>query len=278
MSTPEPAPSIEAEEGAVTLVRPRLRPPPPPPPRIFDRDETRFADAAMLEELTSLRGQYGHLRDEALIEAMSHHAFAGRVAAVSSFGAESVVLLHMMAKVDPTIPVIFLNTGKLFGETLRYRDRLQDQLGLTDIRSLRPHPFDERRDDPDGDLWSRDPDKCCNFRKVLPLNAAMAPFRAELTGRKRFQTATRQKMQVIEIAAGRFKINPLTDWDMDALDAYMERHRLPRHPLVADGFLSIGCMPCTQRVKPGEGYRSGRWAGLDKDECGIHDNVAGDGI
>lgn len=278
MSAAESAVPIIAEEGAVSLVRPRLRPPPPPPPRVFDRDETRFADAAMLEELARLRAAFGHLRDEAMIAAMARDAFVGKVAAVSSFGAESVVLLHMMATVDPTIPVIFLNTGKLFGETLRYRDRLQDQLGLTDIRSLRPHPFDEKRDDPEGDLWSRDPDECCNFRKVVPLNAAMAPFRAELTGRKRFQTATRQKMQVIEIAAGRFKINPLADWDMDALEAYVERHRLPRHPLVADGFLSIGCMPCTQRVKPGEGYRSGRWAGLDKDECGIHDNVAGDGI
>lgn len=277
MNLPEPA-SVALEEGAVTTLRPRLRPPPPPPPRIFDRDEQRFVDPARQAELDDLRARFGHLRDEALIAAMARDAFAGKVAVVSSFGSESVVLLHLMAKVDPAIPVIFLNTGKLFGETLRYRDRLQDQLGLTDIRSLRPHPVDERRDDPDGDLWSRDPDKCCNFRKVIPLQKAMEPFRAELTGRKRFQTATRQKMQVIEIAGGRFKINPLADWSVEALDAYIETHRLPRHTLVADGFLSIGCMPCTQRVQPGEDYRSGRWAGLAKDECGIHDNVAGDGI
>jgi len=182
----------------------------------------------------------------------------------------------MAAKVAPTVPVIFLNTGKLFGETLRYRDRLQDKLGLTDIRAIHPHPDDTAKLDPNGDLWSRDPDACCNFRKTLPLQRALKPFRAQITGRKRFQTSARSTMKPIGVHGDKFKINPLTDWDLNALNAYIDEHKLPKHPLVKDGYLSIGCMPCTERVKEGGDYRSGRWVGRDKDECGIH--IDGDGI
>jgi phosphoadenosine phosphosulfate reductase len=189
-----------------------------------------------------------------------------------------VVLLHLIAQIDPSVPVIFLNTGKLFGETLRYRDRLQEKLGLTDVRAIGPHPDDTRTLDNDGTLWSRDPDSCCNFRKVLPLRRAMAPFEAEITGRKRFQTLARTGMAPLELNGTRFVVNPLWSWSLEDLKNHILAHDLPRHPLVEDGFLSIGCMPCTQRVKDGESYRSGRWAGSDKDECGIHENIEGDGI
>jgi len=168
--------------------------------------------------------------------------------------------------------------ASFFGETLRYRDRLQQKLGLTDLRSIAPHPDDERALDPDGTLWSRDPDACCNFRKVIPLRRALSGFEAEITGRKRFQTVARADMGPIELNGTRFVVNPLHGWSLADLVAHIEKHELPRHPLVADGFLSIGCMPCTQRVKAGEDYRSGRWAGTSKDECGIHENVEGDGI
>ncbi len=205
--------------------------------------------------------------------------FAGRIAIISSFGAESVILLHIAAQIDPTVPVIFLNTGKLFGETLRYRDRLQNQLGLTDIRSIAPHPQDLLSKDPKGSLWQSDTDGCCHIRKVLPQARAVAPFEALVTGRKRFQTNARQQMDIVERDTdGRYRINPLANWTLDELQAYIEEHNLPRHPLVKDNFVSIGCMPCTQRVEDGEDYRSGRWAGDDKDECGIHLNVDGDGI
>ena len=205
--------------------------------------------------------------------------FAGRIAIISSFGAESVILLHIAAQIDPTVPVIFLNTGKLFGETLRYRDRLQNQLGLTDIRSIAPHPQDLLSKDPKGSLWQSDTDGCCHIRKVLPQARAVAPFEALVTGRKRFQTNARQQMDIVERDTdGRYRINPLANWTLGELQAYIEEHNLPRHPLVKDNFVSIGCMPCTQRVEDGEDYRSGRWAGDDKDECGIHLNVDGDGI
>jgi phosphoadenosine phosphosulfate reductase len=205
-----------------------------------------------------------------LVELALTGELAGRTAVVSSFGAESAVLLHMVAQVDPNTPILFLNTGKLFGETLRYRDRLQDVLGLGDIRSLAPSQEARQAADPDGTLWSRDTDSCCNFRKVVPLARALKPFAAQITGRKRFQTRERAEMQPVEFHDGRLRFNPLWQWNRDALETYMQEHKLPRHPLVEDGYPSIGCMPCTRRVQAGEDYRAGRWSGLDKDECGIH--------
>tara|TARA_R110000824_G_scaffold399843_1_gene605943 strand:+ start:29866 stop:30675 length:810 start_codon:yes stop_codon:yes gene_type:complete len=244
--------------------------------------------------LESLRARYPDLVGGDLLEAMIKTEFPGDIAVVSSFGAESAVLLHMVAEIDPTTPVIFLNTGKLFGETLRYRDRLQERLGLTDLRAASPHPSDLQARDPHGGLWNTDPDACCFVRKVLPLERALKGFSASITGRKRFQTSTRASMHPIEeeavrgtdpkAASGslgtRFKINPLAFWGQEELESYTESHRLPRHPLVKDNYLSIGCMPCTERVPEGGSYRDGRWVGRDKDECGIHlpVNTDGDGI
>jgi phosphoadenosine phosphosulfate reductase len=204
--------------------------------------------------------------------------FAGRTAVVSSFGAESAVLLQLVAQVDPTTPILFINTGKLFGETLRYRDRLQDVLGLTDIRTIGPHPLVRAAKDAEGTLWSRDPDACCGFRKVQPLNAALAGFAAQITGRKQFQTRARSDMQPVEYFDGRFRFNPLHNWSLADLDAYAAAHDLPKHPLVDDGYASIGCIPCTHRLRSGEGYRDGRWPGFEKDECGIHTGLDGEGI
>jgi len=211
------------------------------------------------------------------IVALALTEFPGTATVVSSFGSESAVLLHLIAEIDPATPVLFLNTGKLFGETLRYRDRLQDRLGLGDLRSLAPNPSDRAAIDPDGTLWSRNTDACCEFRKVVPLRRALEGFEATITGRKRFQTRERAAMQKVEFFDGRFRFNPLADWSQADLEAYRQTHDLPAHPLVEDGYPSIGCMPCTRRVKSGEDYRAGRWAGLAKDECGIH-GVDGEGI
>ncbi len=233
---------------------------------------------AVRDDLAVLRANAAGLGAHEFLRFALTDAFPRRIAVVSSFAAESVVLLHQVAKVDPTTPVLFLNTGKHFGETLRYRDRLQDVLGLTDIRAIGPHPDARNALDPEGSLWSRNPDACCNFRKVLPLNRALTGFAATITGRKRFQTETRTHMDRVEFAEGRFRFNPLIAWDLDALAAYIEEHKLPKHPLVMDGYPSIGCMPCTRRVAAGENYRAGRWAGFDKDECGIHTGIDGEGI
>jgi len=197
-------------------------------------------------------------------------SFPGSTAIVSSFGAESAVLLHLVAAIDPDTPVLFINTGKLFGETLRYRDRLQHELGLSDVRAIGPNCRELAAADPDETLWSQNPDACCSLRKVVPLGRGLAGFSALVTGRKRFQTGVRAQMEMVEFVDGRFRFNPLANWGPEQVHAYMIRHNLPAHPLTEDGYPSIGCQPCTRRVHPGEGLRAGRWAGLDKEECGIH--------
>jgi phosphoadenosine phosphosulfate reductase len=206
-----------------------------------------------------------------LLRAMIVKVFPGRVALTSSFGAEAAVLLHLVAEIDPQTPVIFLNTGKLFGETLRYRDALIERLGLMDVRTVAPDPKRVADLDADGVLWYGNPDMCCYIRKVEPLQKALDGFVATISGRKGFHGGDRVGLAKVEADEdGRFKINPLADWDKSDVDRYFVDHDLPRHPLEADGFLSIGCMPCTDRAAPGEDVRAGRWRGREKTECGIH--------
>jgi len=222
------------------------------------------ADAAAME------ARFAGVPAQAMLAELIAGDLRGRIAAVSSFGAESAVLLHMIATVDRDVPVIFTNTQKMFGETLAYRDELSEQLGFTDLRVFRPDPRLLAAKDATGLRWSYDPDGCCALRKVEPLRRALAPFDAWVSGRKGFQAGTRLALPRFEEDEGRLKLNPLADWDKAALDAYFAAHDLPRHPLEAQGYLSIGCAPCTSRVQPGEDPRAGRWRGWDKVECGIH--------
>ena len=196
--------------------------------------------------------------------------YGDRLALVSSFGAESAVLLHLVSQVTPAMPVLFLDTGMLFGQTLDYRRALAARLGLTGVRDLRPHFEDLATGDPNADLWQTDTDACCHIRKVLPLDRALGGFDAWLTGRKRFHGGARLRLPVVEQAEGRIKFNPLANWGKGDLDAYVARHDLPPHPLVAAGFPSVGCWPCTQPADDGDSVRAGRWAGSQKTECGIH--------
>ena len=196
--------------------------------------------------------------------------YGDRLALVSSFGAESAVLLHMAAQLDPNIAVLFLDTGMLFGQTLDYRKHLATRLGLTDVRDLRPQYQDLAVGDPSADLWKTDTDACCHIRKVLPLDRALAGFDGWITGRKRFQGGDRLRLKVVEEAGGKLKFNPLANWSKAQIDAYAAEHDLPAHPLVAFGYPSIGCWPCTQPVEDGQDLRAGRWVGQEKTECGIH--------
>ena len=194
----------------------------------------------------------------------------GRVAVVSSFGTESAVLLHLVATADPTAPVIFVDTLKMFQETLDYRETLTERLGLINSSVVTPDATVLAAKDENGLRWSWDPDGCCEIRKVEPLKRAKHGLDAWISGRKAFQSVTRQNLPRFEIEDGRLKVNPLGDWTKQDLDAYFEAHDLPRHPLEAQGYLSVGCQPCTTTVKPGEDPRAGRWRGWDKTECGIH--------
>ena len=198
------------------------------------------------------------------------HDLRGRLAVVSSFGAESVLLLALVAEIDPATPVLFLETDRHFPETLAYRDAVAARLGLTDLRHLRPAPVEAADADPTGELWYYDPDSCCALRKVRPLERALAGFDAWVTGRKRHQAATRERLPFVELEGDRIKLNPLADWDRDRIEAEITARGLPRHPLVAKGYPSIGCATCTRAVGAGEDDRAGRWAGLRKVECGIH--------
>jgi phosphoadenosine phosphosulfate reductase len=245
------------------------------PLRQIDRIDTaaRFTEADVIRLNRRFRG--ADTRE--MLDTVLREKFAGRSAAVSSFGAESAVLLHLVASIDPATPVLFLDTGKHFAETLAYRDLLVERLGLTGLVNLTPDVALLAAKDESGLRWSYDPDGCCELRKVLPLAGALAEFDASLTGRKAFQSSTRANLPRFELdtsdAVGRLKINPLIDWSAEDIAAYIAEHDLPAHPLVAEGYPSIGCSPCTHKVAPGEDPRSGRWKGWDKTECGIHSPV-----
>lgn len=226
------------------------------------------ADAA------ALNARFAGVATRDMLIAVLTEGLAGRAAIVSSFGAESAVLLHLIASIDPAVSVLFLDTGKHFAETLAYRDGLTSRLGLRNLINLTPDPAELANRDGNGLRWSYDPDGCCDIRKVQPLAAALAGFDATFTGRKGFQNANRAGLARFEIdptdTAGRLKINPLADWSSDQLSDYLVATGLPPHPLVEQGYPSIGCSPCTSMVTAGEDPRSGRWKGWDKTECGIH--------
>ena len=230
-----------------------------------DTASLRPEPAALVAELN--RRYRHHAATEVLRGALRD---AGRVALVSSFGAESVVLLHMLAVTDRTCPVLFIDTEMLFTETLVYQQEVTERLGLRNLRIIRSEEI--ATGDPDGRLHVSDPNACCALRKTRPLNRALDGFDAWITGRKRFQSGTRAALDFFEAerGTGRIKINPLAHWAPEDVRDYMTENRLPRHPLVAQGYPSIGCAPCTSPVAEGEDPRAGRWRDSDKDECGIH--------
>lgn len=224
------------------------------------------------EKVATLNQRYRHHSATAVLQGALTDPEAGRIALVSSFGAESVVLLHLAAMVDRHLPVLFLDTRLLFAETLVYQQELAERLNLQNIHILRTPQSALDQRDPYGALRLSNPDACCALRKSEPLEQALRGYDGWITGRKRFQSDTRAALDFFELEAGtaRIKVNPLAHWGPEDVRAYMEENRLPRHPLVARGYPSIGCAPCTSPVASGEDPRSGRWRGQDKTECGIH--------
>jgi phosphoadenosine phosphosulfate reductase len=234
------------------------------------RDVIDVSPAFTQADADALTARFADVDTQTMLTAVLRERLAGDVAVVSSFGTESAVLLDLVAQADPSTPVLIVDTLKLFPETLAYRDELVERLGLTDVRAVQPDPVVLAAKDATELRWSFDPDGCCEIRKVIPLRNALLPFDARITGRKAFQAKSRETMPRFEVEDGRLKINPLADWTKEDLDRYFAEHELPRHPLEAEGYLSIGCVPCTSIVKPGEDPRAGRWRGWDKVECGIH--------
>ena len=227
------------------------------------------AEALSEPQVVALQARLKSCEAKAMIE-FAVETFRGRIALTSSFGAESAVLLHLVSRVAPQMPVLFLDTGKLFPETIAYRDALIRRLGLTAVRIVSPKPSRLQEDDPAGYLWSVDPDRCCEIRKVEPLSRVLTEFSAWITGRKRFQGDSRTDLPVFEREGSHVKINPLATWSELDIENYLVEHDLPRHPLVARGYRSIGCTHCTSPTAPGENARAGRWRHKGKTECGIH--------
>ncbi len=240
--------------------------------RTIDRIDTspRFTQA----DADALNARFEGVDAQTMLRELFAEGSLGHVAVVSSFGTESAVLLDLVAKADPSVPVIFVDTLKMFQETLDYRDLLTERLGLLNSSTVQPDAAVLAAKDEAGLRWSWDPDGCCEIRKVEPMQRAKNGLDAWISGRKAFQSVTRQNLPRFEVEDGRLKINPLGDWVKADLEAYFEEHDLPRHPLEAKGYLSVGCEPCTSTVKPGEDPRAGRWRGWDKTECGIHSPVS----
>lgn len=223
------------------------------------------------ERVAHLNRRYRHHSATSVVERALTDPTVGRIALVSSFGAESVVLLHMIARRDPETPILFIDTQMLFPETLDYQADVAQKLGLRRVELVRATAAALAAQDPGGELHTRDTDACCDLRKTRPLESALAPYDAWITGRKRFQSGTRAALEFFEAdGPNRIKVNPLAHWTPSDVQDYMINNRLPRHPLVAQGYPSLGCVPCTSRVAEGEDPRAGRWRGAAKQECGIH--------
>ena len=227
--------------------------------------------APVVERVAELNARYRHHGATAVLERAMSDPQVGRIALVSSFGAESVVLLHLVSVIDRTIPVLVIDTEMLFAETITYQTEVANKLGLTNIQRVMAERAKLDFEDPDGTLHQFSTNACCALRKTEPLERALGVYDAWITGRKRYQGASRASVDFFESENDiRIKVNPLAHWGREDLEEYMINNRLPRHPLVAKGYPSIGCAPCTSPVKPGEDTRAGRWRGSDKTECGIH--------
>jgi phosphoadenosine phosphosulfate reductase len=230
-------------------------------------DVKLFGDAIAASRLET---RFSTVKATSLLRLAIEDLYPGNIALVSSFGADSAVLLHMIAQIDKATPVVFVDTGQHFEETIAYRDTLVGQLGLTDVTAVHPDAQLVQAEDPEKFLFASDPDRCCEIRKVLPLAKALDGYAAWITGRKGFQSIDRAKMPLFEAEGERVKVNPLAAWTAGDILAYIKQAELPPHPLVAKGYPSIGCLPCTSAVRPGEDGRAGRWRGRAKTECGIH--------
>ncbi len=232
-------------------------------------------NGAIENEVARLNDRFSDRPTEELLNFILHNKSIGKVALVSSFGAQSSVLLHLVAKVAPRTDVLFIDTGKLFQQTLEFQKKLASALELANVTVVKPDISEISKRDAKGDLWQKDNSACCDFRKIVPLSNELEKFDAWISGRKKFQGGIRESLKLFENSDGRIKINPLADWSQDQIEAYITRYKLPMHPLVAEGYSSIGCAPCTSPDSENEPARAGRWRGTEKTECGIH-FIAGD--
>jgi len=245
--------------------RPALSRPP------FHPHSAPLPDERLAERAARLNTRFAAAPAEEIVEFALCETFGGRAAVATSFGAESVVLLDLAARADRHAAILFLDTGNHFAATLDYMRTVIEHLRLTNVRIVTPDSREVADEDPANDLHRRDPDACCDLRKIRPLKRALADYDAWLSGRKRRQSRTRARLPIFEANDTHIIVSPLAGWPPEAVGEYIARCTLPVHPLVAKGYRSIGCRPCTTPVEPGEDPRAGRWRAADKTECGIHE-------
>ena len=192
----------------------------------------------------------------------------------SSFQSHSLVLLHILSRIDNSIPVYFINTGYHFPETVRFKDQIADEFGLQvfDLRSDVPKFM--QRDAEGRLLFTSDPDHCCYLNKTQPVDAILMSHDIWINGVRADQSATRAAMKVEQPAKhGCIRYHPMLDWNAKMIWQYQKEHSLPKHPLEEKGFISIGCEPCTRKMDPDMQEREARWFGLNKVECGLHTDL-----
>lgn len=242
----------------------------------MDRLDLLFPTSAAARQWTQetiqpYEDELAHYQPEELLR-WAVAMFAPHLALATSFGPSGIVIMHMMAALRPQTTIFYLDTALLFPETYALRDQLAERLGLQFTRVATPLSLDEQADQFGPDLWQTDPDQCCHLRKVIPLRRFLAHHQAWITGIRRDQGGGRASIQPIawDYANHLVKLNPLAHWSREQVWAYIHKHDLPYNHLHDEGFASIGCIPCTRAIQTGEAERDGRWAGQDKNECGIH--------
>ena len=204
------------------------------------------------------------------IKLLIEDIFLDKISYVCSFGAESAIILDMISKIKKDFPIVFINTLKLFQETIDYKNYLKESLGLKNIIEIQPETNELKYKDKNNDLWKTDTDKCCELRKVKPLNQALKNYDAWFSGRKSYHSDVRQENTMVELHDDKYIVSPLLNWKRVDIENYFLAHDLKRHPLVFQSYLSIGCTHCTSKTIDANDVRSGRWANSEKTECGIH--------
>ena len=223
-----------------------------------------------LNKIDQLNKDFSNKSPEIIIDQCINKLFKKKVAYVCSFGSESVVILNIIAKIDKSTPIIFLNTHFLFHETISYKNTLIKKFGLKNLIETFPTNTDLKINDLNNDLWKSNPDKCCHLRKVKPLKKELKYFDGWISGRKSYHKGDREFLNIFEIQDRKIVINPLINQDQKSIENYFEENRLPKHPLIKKNYFSIGCTHCTSPAKNLSDMRSGRWEHLNKTECGIY--------
>ncbi len=220
-------------------------------------------------EVKELNKEFHKSSPEEIIR-KSRNLFKDKIVYISSFGIESAIILHMISQIDKNFPIALLNTNFLFKQTLDYKNKLIKSLNLKNFVEIFPDNSKLQKDDPNNNLWKSDVEKCCELRKVKPLNKFLKKYNAWISGRKSYQGGERFDVQPFEFNNGKVVVNPLANFEKKFVLLYFNNNNLPKHPLVEEGYLSVGCTHCTFKPKNIEDPRSGRWINQTKTECGIH--------